>query len=172
MQAEQWQYRIGRRMIVVTAVLLLGLMTWLFDIFLDREYNPNRRPETVVTAQGQTSVRLKPNRQGHYMVTAHINGQPVQAMLDTGATRISIPGPLAKKLRLQPGARSYAHTAGGRVPVYAAVLDSVQIGAIRQEDLRAAITPTMDGDMVLIGMNFLKHLQLAQEDETLILQEP
>lgn len=159
-------------MILVTVVLLLGLMTWLFDIFLDREYNPNRRPETLVSAQGKAIVRLKPNRQGHYMVTARINGQQVQAMLDTGATRISIPEQLAQKLRLQPGARSYAQTAGGLVPVYATVLDSVQIGSIHQEELRAAITPSMSNDMVLIGMNFLKHLHLRQENETLILQQP
>lgn len=171
MQAEHWQRKTGRRMAFVASILFLGLLTWLFDAYLSKEQNPNREFVTAI-ADGQPAVHLQRNRQGHYVLTALINGQQVEAMLDTGATTVGIPGGIAKNLDLTPGTRSYSHTANGLTAVFSTVLDSVQIGGIRQESVRGSIIPSMNNSYVLIGMSFLQHLKLIQEGDTLILQTP
>ena len=171
MQEAQWQHKTGRHMILATILLSLGFLTWLFEAYLDSEAYPNRHIQTM-TIDGQTAIQLKRNRTGHYLATVRINGQEVDAMLDTGATVIGIPGSMAKRLQLVWGMRGESHTAAGRTTVFNTVLDSVQIGPLRQETVRGVIIPEMEDRHALIGMNFLKHLNLSQRGDTLILQQP
>lgn len=150
--------------ISLLAVLVMGFNTWL-----DHQYNPNRNLATVATDTGGEVV-LQRNRAGHYVAPGLINGQPVQFLIDTGATRISVPLELAKRLGLHRGYATQVTTANGIATVYDTQLDEVSLGSIRIRNVPGNINPGMPSDMVLLGMSFMKNLEFIQHGDTLTLR--
>lgn len=159
-------------MILVAWVVLLALLALLFSDQLEDQINPNQ--EVVgIESDGVRQVTLKRNRQGHYVSSGRINGDPVTFLLDTGATDISIPHAVARELQLERGFAGQAQTANGVVTVYATRLETVEIGNIVLHDVRAHINPNMHDHHVLLGMSFLKQLEFRQQGDTLtIIQNP
>ncbi len=161
----------GRGMLYVGAALMLGVLTAFFNMMAERKANPNRQVESLTTGEYR-QVRLKRNAAGHYVATGAINGQPVTFLVDTGATAVSIPAKLADRLGLPRGPQIALSTANGTARGWLTRIPSVQLGDIWLESVRGTITDGMDGEQVLLGMTFLKHLQLRQEGEYLILIQP
>ncbi|HIP53043.1 MAG TPA: TIGR02281 family clan AA aspartic protease [Chromatiales bacterium] len=159
-------------MIWLAWIVLLALLTYLFSQYLDRQNNPNRNLATSVKASGAMEVVLQRNRAGHYVASGQINGKSVIFLLDTGATNVAIPLRLASKLGLKKGAESRSMTANGEVISWLTRLDRVELGGIVMKDVRAAILPGMGGKEVLLGMSFLKHLDLIQSGDTLVVRVP
>lgn len=162
--------QIGIAMTIGAWILGLGLVTVLFQGMLGYRDDPNR--DLAVNLSGGDEVVLQRNRMGHYVAPGRINGEPVEFLLDTGATTVSIPGRLARELGLRQGRPMRANTAAGQVTSYATRLDSVQLGGITQRDVWATINPSMDLDEVLLGMSFLKRLEMTQRGNTLTLRAP
>jgi aspartyl protease family protein len=162
---------IGKGMVIAAWVLLLVLLTLFFNDRLDKQNNPNRHLATV-TATETAEVQLQRNRYGHYVATGSINGQAAEFMLDTGATDVSIPVPVAEKLGLQRGRKMVYQTANGFVTAWQTTLDEIQIGPLRLGPIRASINPGDRSDTVLLGMSFLKHLDFSQQGNTLTLAYP
>jgi aspartyl protease family protein len=119
--------------------------------------------QTVLTADGR----------GHFVTTARINGVPVQALIDTGATLIALNIADAQRmgidyLRGKPG---ITQTANGPVAVYVVNLAHVQIGDIAFSNVQGSVsvgaaaqqTPT------LIGMSFLRHVEMRRSGNTMTL---
>ncbi len=156
-------------MIYLAWVLLLALLSFAFSNYLEQQNNPNQQVSTN-WHNNSAEVRLKQNRYGHYLVKGKINNQDVTFLLDTGATVISIPENLANSLQLEKTHRSQSRTANGTIMVYGTRLDSVSIGEIKLHNIRASINPHMQGDEILLGMSFMKHLEISQKDQQLILR--
>ncbi len=167
---EEQQRRIGKIMVGAMWLLLLGLLTLFFNDFLEQQYNPNQQIASV-QRNGQQELELQRNKYGHYVASGMINQQPVVFMLDTGATDISIPLKVAKRLGLQPGRAVTYQTANGPALNYATQLDSVSLGNITLYNLPASINPNVNQDDVLLGMSFLKHLEFSQKGNTLTLRQ-
>ncbi len=155
---------------LVAFVMIVGLMTLLFDDVIETRNNPNQQINSIST-DNYREIVLKRNPGGHYMATGNINGRSVNFMLDTGATVVSIPENMANKLRLEKGYPMQAQTANGTITVYTTVLDSVQLGDIILKDVHASINPGMNTDEVLLGMSFLKHLDFSQQGRQLIIRQ-
>jgi aspartyl protease family protein len=162
--------RIGRVMGFAAWVVGLALLMMLFNGIIERQTNPNAAPSAEITDTGLPQVVLRRNRAGHYVAGGRINGEPVVFMVDTGATDVALPLPLARRLglRLRPGGVSV--TANGRVETWRTHLDSVDLGGLVLRDVRASVLPNMPGNEVLLGMSYLKHLELIQRDGTLTLR--
>ena len=156
-------------MIYLAWLLFLALLTFGFNNYLEQQNNPN---QVVATNFDETiaEVRLKQNRQGHYLANGQINHSPVTFMLDTGATLISIPETIADKLKLDKGFPIQSRTANGNITVYSTRLDTVSIGTIELKNIRATINPYMHGNEILLGMSFMKHLEMIQKGKQLILK--
>ena len=152
-------------------VTALGLATLYFSGLLDERRNPNQRPESSVSAAGQHEVVLQRNAYGHYVATGSINGEPVEFLVDTGATYLGIPAAVARRLQLKGGAPSSSHTAAGVVRSYIVQLDSVTLGGIQRRGVTASVIPDMPGEGVLLGMSFLKHIEFTQRGDKLILRQ-
>lgn len=165
------QYRLGGGMLVAMWLLVLGLLTYAFSVWLDHAHNPNRHAESLVRADGSHEVILQRNRYGNYVASGTINGQRVTFMLDTGASDISIPSKIAERLGLQRGPEQGYQTAAGPVVNYLTRLDRIAIGNIVLHNVRASINPNVDDDQVLLGMNFLGQLQITQRGNTLTLRQ-
>lgn len=158
--------RSGRVMIYLAWLMLLATLTLLFR--QGRE-GPSE-PFMAATEAGEVTLARSPG--GHYFVDGEINNHPVRFLVDTGATEIMIPVGVAQRLGLRPGPQTQAQTANGTITIYLTRLDSVNIAGIRQENMLAAINPSDDDDTLLLGMRFLKHLELEQRGETLTLRVP
>jgi aspartyl protease family protein len=166
------QRSMGKGMIIGAWVLLLALLTMLFQGLLVQQHNPNRNATGDIGADGVREVVLQRNSQGHYVADGSINGHPVVFLVDTGATHVAISEALANRLRLEKTGGAFSRTANGVVAVWQSVLAHVSLGVIRMEQVRASVLPDMQPDNhVLLGMSFLKQLELVQKDGSLTLRQ-
>ena len=170
MSDENFQKRIGKGMIIMGWIIALGLLTLYFSRFLEQQQNPNQVLGTTQTEQFK-QVQLQRNRYGHYVANGKINNKTVVFLLDTGATDISIPEKVAQKLRLKAGVSIPVNTANGQIDVYATTLDRVNLGEIALHNIRANINPYMQGEEILLGMSFLKHLNFSQQGDQLQIRQ-
>ncbi|MCW8890970.1 MAG: TIGR02281 family clan AA aspartic protease [Sedimenticola sp.] len=162
---------VGRWMMIVSWVLLLGLLSYLFSRVLDNQNNPNASPESASNGQGAAHVILKRNRAGHYVASGRINGHEVVFLVDTGATDVALSGELAERLALPRGAQRISQTANGAVVSWQTRLTEVGLGELSLNDVSASILPSMAGNEVLLGMSFLKRLELIQRGDQLTLRK-
>ncbi len=166
MKANDDARSLGKGMLAMAWVVVLGLLALFFHQWLERREYPNRSLE----AGNAGEVRLVQNRGGHYVAPGWINGQTVRFLLDTGATEVSVPLGVARRLGLDAGPARRVRTANGEIIVYATVLDRVRLGGIALDRVRAHVNPHDRGDTVLLGMSFLRRLELIQKGGQLILR--
>lgn len=157
--------RTGRWMLWTAALGLLAGLTYLFSL---ADMGSGGGMMTGVDAAGRATVILEQGQGGHYFVTGAINGQPVDFLVDTGATDIAISNAVAERLGLDFGPKITVMTAAGPAPAWLTRLDSVSIGGLRHDNVRASITPGL-GEQALLGMSFLKHFSIRQEGGNLII---
>jgi len=157
--------RLGRRMLWVAALGLLGGLYLLFSM-LDK----GGGTVSSVDSRGAAMVVLAQDRSGHYVAEGQINGQPVTFLVDTGATDVALPESMARALGLDFGPRVQVMTAAGPSNAWVTRLDKVSVGGIHRKNVRATIT---DGEFngILLGMSFLKHYSLQQSDGKLVIRE-
>lgn len=161
---------IGRGMMTFAWLLALGFLSLVFTRWLENRYNPNQDPKSVANQQFR-EVILESNPQHHYIANGYINGVPVTFMLDTGATDVAIPAQLARKLRLKPGPASMAITANGLVEVRKTIIDSLKLGSIELQSVRANLNPGMSDQEILLGMSALKQVEFSQRGDILTLRQ-
>lgn len=156
------------------AWLLIMLVTyWFFQQHLSKRDNPNTQVEGVVGADGSRQVQLHANAAGHFVGMIELNQQPVQFMLDTGATAIAVPEAIASELGMKKGMLMTIDTANGTSRGYTSHIALVKLGPIELQNVRAVITTGMDGDTILLGMSALNQLEFSKRDRTLtLIQHP
>jgi len=162
---------IGKIMIIAAWLLLLALLTLFFNDRLEHQRNPNRNLGAV-SGTDTASVQLQRNRYGHYVATGAINGQPVEFMLDTGATDVSIPVAIADKLNLKRGQPAVYQTANGPITAWRTTVSEIQLGPLRVGPVTASINPGDSTGAILLGMSFLRELDFSQQGNTLTLKYP
>lgn len=162
--------RLGHKFIIAMWIAVMILVFFLFSDLLKTDYNPNQQVLSKTTGQ-QNIVTLKRNRYGHYVTQGKINNYSVTFLIDTGASDISIPDKIAKKLNLKYGQERRYQTANGIIVGNLTSLNSVSIGNIKLQNIRASINPKMDDDEILLGMTFLKNIEFTQRGDTLILRQ-
>lgn len=155
--------------VVVAFLAILAAMSWGFELLLEQRDHPNRNIEANATGSGD--VVLQANPAGQYIAPGEINGAEVTFLIDTGATHVAVPEHVAERIGLERGGEIRVETAGGHTTAARTVLDHVVLGGIDRHGVRGSINPSMSGEYVLLGMTFLRHLELQQEGETLVLRE-
>ena len=160
----------GRGMITVGWIFILGVLTFVFSNWEDKQYNPNQDPLSV-SESGKIEVVLKRNRFGHYVASGYINGVPVDFLVDTGATTVAIPAHIAEDIGLRFGQEHSVYTANGIGKAYRTELAEISLGDIRLTDVDANIAEGMTGDEILLGMTFLKHLEFSQMGDELTIRQ-
>lgn len=163
--------RIGKWMIIALWVLFMGFGTFFAQKWMEKR-DRGQIPVGSVDAAGRLSVQLTADAYGHFVVEGHVNGEPVTFLVDTGATGVSIPGSVAKKLDLKPGLQYPVSTANGTIMVRDTRIERLSIGQIQRENVRASINSSMEGEVGLLGMTFLRHFELIQRHGTLTINEP
>jgi aspartyl protease family protein len=159
--------QLGTWMTVLFWVVLIGLAGFYFFWEEQQDFNPNTHPQLLQTDDGDKLV-LKPNNDGHFVLTGKINGKPVPMLLDTGATLVSVSEKRAKTLGLRKGLAGIAYTANGKVTVYETQIDELILGNFILRNVQASINPGMNQmTEILLGISALSQLDFAQRQGNL-----
>jgi len=133
----------------------------------------------VQVGLGQSTVAatvLRADGRGQFMVKAVINGVPVPAVIDTGASGVLVNWDQALQMGIDPrqGQRVITQTANGRATVYAVTFARVQVGDIVLVNVPGAVAEGGADRLpiVLIGMSFLKHVEMRRSGDTMTLSRP
>jgi aspartyl protease family protein len=109
---------------------------------------------------------------GHYYVTAEVNGAPIRMILDTGATDLVLSHEDAEAAGIDLAGLTYfgqAATANGRVRIAPVRLDSIELGPVVDRNFRAFVS---EGEMPgsLMGMAYLQNFSRIEiENGALVL---
>jgi aspartyl protease family protein len=120
------------------------------------DISASRPRMAVVDDSGSLQVPQAPD--GHYYLTLKINGQPVDFMIDTGATEVVLSQADAAKVGIDVGTLNYfgeASTANGMVRTAQVTLDDVALADTDEGSMRAWVNEG-DLDISLLGMAYLR----------------
>ncbi len=112
-------------------------------------------PSQSVLADGRIEAPLAPD--GHYYLTAAVNGVPVRFVVDTGATDIVLTTRDAARVGLDVAGLAYvgqARTANGVIRTAPVRLASMELGPIHDANVRAVVNDA-EMDTSLMGMTYL-----------------
>lgn len=118
--------------------------------------------QTDATSGGMRTLVLKAAGNGHYEVSAHINGRPVRSLIDTGASTVALPLEVARQAGIAPRATDYTmrvNTANGVVMGAPVRLRELRLGSIRLTNVEALVLPQGALAIPLIGMSALNRLR-------------
>ncbi len=116
-------------------------------------------------------VTIERNAQLQYQTTASINGRRVQVMVDTGANVVALSSQQAEGMGIdyRTGIPARVETASGVVNAWVVTLRSVGVGNIRVQNVRASVLEGQFPATVLLGMSFLQHVDLSENNGVLSL---
>jgi aspartyl protease family protein len=132
-----------------------------------------RLGEQVASTAGTapTEVSLQADGGGHFFTGARINGVAVNALIDTGATLVSIGHRDALRLGIdyRAGTVGQSATANGMARIWRVRLDSLEVEGVRVLGVEAAVHES-DLSVVLLGMSFLNRMDWRREGDRLLLK--
>lgn len=116
------------------------------------------------TQVGENQIELTRALDGHYYVTAEVNGRPVEFVVDTGATLIVLTEADAELAGLDTDSLAFvgrAGTANGVVSTAPVRLDTLAIGPIEDRGVAASVNGG-DLDQSLLGMSYLERFSSVE----------
>ena len=125
----------------------------------------SQRISARFTQPQERRVSIQRDRQLQYLTSAEINGVRLPVVVDTGANIVVLNSRQAARIGVdaEAGTPSRVQTAGAVINARQVVLDSVSVGGIRVDTVAAAV---IDGEFpatALLGMSYLKHVELSDE---------
>lgn len=153
------------QMALVWGMIFLGCMA-VYGLWGDisRDYGRNSLPIT----QQDGAIDLPRAPDGHYYVTAEVNGAAIDFLVDTGASDIVLSRADAARIGFDLEKLAFlgsARTANGVVPIAYSRLKAIQLGPYLDQGLSVAIN---GGEMEksLLGMSYLGlfgRIEIAQD---------
>lgn len=121
-----------------------------------------------------SQVVLRVGADGQFRVNVLVNGTPLRAVIDTGASNVALASGTARAIGIDylRGKAGIAHTANGSIPSYFVTIARIQIGDIVLSNVPGNVSEgsTISRDIdVLIGNSFLRHVQMQRNGDTMVL---
>lgn len=160
------EQRIGRlpALIALALVGAIGIVASRTDtaILITGYFNAAKLDESAhsFSPQGPTSVRIRKLEDG-FVANAEINGQPLQALVDSGAATVVLRQSDAEKAGVDVRNLTFdtpLKTANGTTYLAPVRLKSVRVGEIVADDIEALIAKPGALNDNLLGMSFLRRL--------------
>jgi len=120
-----------------------------------------RPPPPAQQAQGAGPISIPADAGGQYNAVVEIEGQPIQMLVDTGATVVALRFEDAMRLGVRPLPADFTvplATANGQVMGARTLLREVRVENIRVSDVQAVVLPQGALGKSLLGMSFLGKL--------------
>lgn len=145
----------------------------LLEAKLDQAGETQAAPVEIAVQQSANKTRsvnpldgrktiIPMDSRGHFLVDARMNGYKTEVLVDTGATYVAINETTARKLgiRLKESDFKYqVRTANGTTMAASGIIDEIEIGRVRVQNVQASISRDEALGVVLLGMAFLKKLK-------------
>lgn len=124
----------------------------------------------VASARARTAT-LFADSQGHFFTPGTIDDEPVDFLVDTGATLVALSRAQADRMKLdyRGGTRTVMGSANGAVRGWLVTLRSVRIGGITIRRVDGVVLDSRM-PMALLGMSFLNHFDMNREGSKLVLK--
>ena len=114
---------------------------------------------------------IRDSNGGGYWAKGRINGKNVTFLIDTGASYVVMNNVQAKALKIKRGNKKVQiSTATKTETAYQVILDNVSVGDIKLQNIPAIITKHEHPPYPLLGMSFLSHVEINQENEQMTLE--
>ena len=128
----------------------------------------SRKPASCVSPSMASGVnaasanqRITRSFDGHFYVTAQVNGVPIRFMIDTGASMVALSSDDADRAAVPlDGRAGIARGAGGDVEITQTRIDSITVGGLTARAVRGAVVDQLDHS--LLGQSFLSQLQSVE----------
>lgn len=111
-------------------------------------------------AAAPAAAPISKSADGHYWAQAEVDGRSLRVLVDTGASAVALTAADARRLGLDPARLRYDRSlaaASGRVRAAPVMLDHVEVGGARVEQV-AALVVERGLPASLLGMSYLGRL--------------
>jgi aspartyl protease family protein len=118
-------------------------------------------PGVAVIDGERGTATFRVGRDGHFQLNTKVNGADVVTIFDTGASAVVLTAADARRAGIDFDNLSFdvpVSTANGTGRAATVRLDSIEIGGIRRENIRAFVAERNALDTSLLGMSFLETL--------------
>jgi aspartyl protease family protein len=136
---------------------------------------PGAAVATAAAAAGEREATIAADRFGQFRAEATVEGEPVEMLVDTGATTVALAAETAARIgvAVDPDApRKLVQTASGAAMVAPVTLRQVSVGDVSVDDVDAVVLPPGVGGVDLLGASFLRRLaSVEQRDGALVLRQ-
>ena len=118
----------------------------------------------------RASVSLTADARGHFSAGGSINGYPMNFLVDTGATSISISATEARRIGLdyKAGKAGAVNTAAGVVPAWRVTFNTVKVGNVTLNQVEGLVLES-GLSVPLLGMSFLNRMEMKRDGQTMTL---
>ena len=106
-------------------------------------------------------MTIRKSEDGHFWVSAEVNGHPVRFLIDSGATFTALSARAARDAGVEPGGfglRTVIDTANGAVEAERGEITDLRVGSLSMRNHKVVIADAF-GDTNVLGMNFLSELE-------------
>ncbi len=118
-------------------------------------------PVSSLSGDGRQQAMVTRTADGHFEVSANVNGTSVAFVVDTGASAVVLTYNDAERIGIDTQSLDYRipiDTANGRTTAAPATIAAIDIGNIRRDDVQALVARRGDLSRSLLGMTFLETL--------------
>jgi aspartyl protease family protein len=116
----------------------------------------------------EAAVVLPADTRGHFFADGQINGLPVRFLVDTGASMVVLPAPVARRLgiRYVDGPSTRVNTTAGPISAHLITLDRVKVGGIELNGVDGMVVGE-GANMPLLGMSFLNRVDMRRNGDSM-----
>ena len=120
-----------------------------------------------------SSIVLYESEVGFFESNGEVNGRTVRFLVDTGANLVVFSSVDAERLGIDylVGAKGIASTASGQSPMYSINIESMSVGGISLNNIRAGVIEGSFPERPLLGMTFLSRLDMNRSGKTMVLKK-
>ena len=161
------------RSVIVFAVLALAVAG-----AVPKFSGPNRpvpaAEAKVARPDNNRSMTISRSPNGHFSVTAEVDGRRMEFLVDTGASVIALRERDAARLCIHPAQREYTarvSTANGMVLAAPVELNRVDVGSLTVRNVQAIVLPDEALGENLLGMSFLSRVRWEHRNGRLVLEQ-
>ena len=169
------------RNVMIFAAVMAGLGTVMAQMadrmtpVLAHSAERSAAPAAQAAASYGRTLNIPRDARGHFETEGRINGQPVDFMVDTGASTIALNETSAASFGLRPSPGDYrvsVSTANGTVKAARTQIAMVDVGGLVLCDVDALVLPDEALSENLLGLSFLSRLKRFEyANGTMVLEQ-
>lgn len=108
------------------------------------------------------TLKLRAERNGHFIAGTRINGKSLKMMVDTGATFVALPASDARRAGIRPQEQDFTariNTANGIIAAAPVKIETLELGPLFLRDVDAVVIPDASLSSPLLGMSALRRFK-------------